>query len=234
MRTYKKRQPTLRHCVHCHAPFESAHKRRIYCGNSCSTLAYYARKAAITAAALPLAALPLPVTSATPILAEPAAAKGITLDWNGQNVAVLGGANLLAQFGSSVVKRLWEAFTEPTLPANLPHPALAERVADPLDWLPAGLLTGAAPRVSLPIPTLGQSFVFVQLTYLGHTLFYQPTQRVLLWRVMPGQMMTLEKAEHLALVAELPVYEELRPQPQPQLQPQLQLAQPVGRPQYLG
>jgi hypothetical protein len=67
--------------------------------------------------------------------------------------------------------------------------------------------------VSLPIPALKQSFVFVQLIYLGHTLFSQPTQQVLLWRVVPGQMIVLNKAEHLALVAELPVSEEPRPQP---------------------
>jgi hypothetical protein len=232
MRIYKKRLPTLRHCVHCHASFESAHKRRIYCGNSCSTLAYYARKAAAPATALPLAAPPLPVVAAARPLAEAPAPKGLTLDWNGQNLAVLGGASLLAQFGSSVVKRLWEAFTEPALPPKLPHLGLAERVADPLDWLPAGFLTGAAPRVSLPIPALGQALVFVQFTYLGHTLFYQPTQRVLLWRVGPGQLMALRKADHLALVAELPAYEEPRaqlPSPSP-----FSPVSPVGRPQHLG
>jgi hypothetical protein len=232
MRTYKKRQPTLRHCVHCHAPFESAHKRRIYCGNSCSTLAYYARKATATAADLPLAAVPRPLVAAASTLAEPPVSRGLTLDWSKQNFAVLGGALLLAQLGSRVVNRLWEAFTEPALPPAASHLALAERAADPLEWLPAGLLSSAAPRVSLPVPALGQSFVFVQLTYLGHTLFYQPSQRVLLWRVLPGQMVALRKAEQLALIAELPVYEEPRVLPQPPL-PAVS-GQPVGRPHHFG
>ena len=58
MRTYRKRPAEVRHCVHCQTPFESSHKRRIYCGNSCSTLAYYARKAAAQAADPTLGMLP--------------------------------------------------------------------------------------------------------------------------------------------------------------------------------
>jgi hypothetical protein len=207
MRTYRKRPSTLRHCAHCHAPFESGHKRRIYCGNSCSTLAYYARKAH---------AAPAPaqgsITLAAPALPTPGPGPGaqrLTLDWNKQNIAVLSAANFVAQVGANVGKRLWNAFTGPS--ASAPALPAAGQAADPLDWLPIGLLSSAAPRVTLELPGLNRSVVFVQLTYLGHTFFYQPTQRVLLWRAAPGQLMALITADQLALVTELPVYEETRP-----------------------
>ena len=41
---YRPRQPETRLCAHCHTPYSSAHKRRIYCGNSCANLASYARR----------------------------------------------------------------------------------------------------------------------------------------------------------------------------------------------
>ena len=224
MRTYRKRTPTLRHCVHCHAPFESAHKRRIYCGNSCSTLAYYARKAHAATANSPLPAAETALAGTVPPAAESPATNRLALDWNVQNFAVLGGASFLAQVGVSVSKRLLDAFLAPREAPRTPLPA--GRAIDPLDWLPVGLLTSAAPRVSLPIPALNQSFVCVQLTYLGHPFFYQPTHRVLLWQVAPGQFIAVLKAQQLALIAELPVYEEVRQLASP--------VRPVGTPKYVG
>lgn len=224
MRTYRKRTPTLRRCVHCHEAFESAHKRRIYCGNSCSTLAYYDRKARAASADSQLPATATTALAGASPTGPPAGAESLTLDWNGQNFALLSAANLVAQLGASVGKRLWDAFTGPSV-APAPLPA-AGRPADPLDWLPTGLLSSAAPRVTLELPALGRAFVFVQLSYLGHTLFYQPTERVLLWRVAPGQLLALLKAEQLALVAELPVHEAAAPVPA--------AGQPVRLPKFLG
>jgi len=190
--------------VHCAKPFESAHKRRIYCSHSCSTLAYYARKAqasptgATTPAQGPLSG-PVPPGGGA---STPAAQ---TLDWNLQNLAVLGTASALGQLGVSLGKKVVQAFSEP---AASPIPVAAARVLDPLDWLPTGLLTSDAPRVPLELPSLGQTFVFVQLRYLGHTLFYQPRRRALLWRVVPGQLLALLSPEHVAFVAEQTPYQE--------------------------
>ncbi|MGI4863389.1 MAG: hypothetical protein ACRYFZ_05655, partial [Janthinobacterium lividum] len=207
MRTYRKRVPQVRHCVHCGDAFESAHKRRIYCGNSCSTLAYYARQAhAGLGATPPPDPAAAPGDAALPTRGEPTAPAPLTLDWNRQNIAVLSVAAGLGQLGASLGKHVLDAFRQPSTPA--PTSLAPAARPDPLDWLPAGLLAGAAPRVTLELPALGQSFVFVQLSYLGHTLFYQPSQRVLLWRAAPGQLLALLNADHVALVAEQPLAPE--------------------------
>jgi hypothetical protein len=45
--------------------------------------------------------------------------------------------------------------------------------------------------------------VFLQLSYFGHTLYDQPTQRCLLWRVVPGQVLLVSSPAQLAAIAEL-------------------------------
>ena len=184
MRVYRRRAPEQRQCVHCAKPFESAHKRRIYCGNSCSTLAYYVRKARAAAASPSLspAEAETLLAGTSPPRREQVAPSRLTLDWSKPNFLLLSAANFVTQVGTGVAKRLWDAFTGPSPSAD--PPLATGRPADPLDWLPAGLLSRAAPRVSLALPALGQVLVFVHLTYLGHTLFYQPTQRVLC--IVPG------------------------------------------------
>jgi hypothetical protein len=42
----------------------------------------------------------------------------------------------------------------------------------------------------------------MQLQYLGHTLYYQPSERLLLWRTAPGKLMALRGSKEVALVAE--------------------------------
>jgi hypothetical protein len=64
--------------------------------------------------------------------------------------------------------------------------------------------------------------VFLQLAYFGHTLYYQPTQRCLLWKVAAGQYLPVFTAEQLAQVTEfVPVLQRsqiptLLPAPRPQ------------------
>lgn len=41
--SYRPRPPETKTCKHCGSTFESRHKRTIYCGSSCRTLAYNAR-----------------------------------------------------------------------------------------------------------------------------------------------------------------------------------------------
>jgi hypothetical protein len=49
---------------------------------------------------------------------------------------------------------------------------------------------------------LGRAVLFVELRYFGHLLYYQPSQRLLLWRAAPGKLQTLHGPADLALVAE--------------------------------
>jgi hypothetical protein len=123
-----------------------------------------------------------------------------TLDWSLQNFGVIGAAAALGTLSVKVGERVVESFKQPA-PAVLP-PVPPAQLVDPLSWLPPGLLTANAPRVPLELPALGKSVLFVQLQYLGHTLYYQPSQRLLLWRAAPGKLMALRGPEEVALVAE--------------------------------
>lgn len=55
----------------------------------------------------------------------------------------------------------------------------------------------------------------MQLQYLGHTLYYQPTQRLLLWRAAPGELRLLTGPEQVALMAEQIPSDSERQQPTP-------------------
>ncbi|RZK26789.1 MAG: hypothetical protein EOO63_14270, partial [Hymenobacter sp.] len=95
-----------------------------------------------------------------------------TLDWNLQNLAVLGTAAELSNLGIKVGERVVESFKQSSS-AALPLSAVPVlQLVDPLIWLPAGLLTANAPRVPLELPALGRSVPFVELRYLGHLLYY--------------------------------------------------------------
>jgi ribosomal protein S27AE len=199
---YHKVIPELRRCAHCTKEFLAAHASRIYCKSSCNTQAYERRKAVKKArteasttpaeAAQGLAAVPAP----TPLLRQ-------TLDWNLNNIALLGTASALGQLGVQLGTALFQLFTTRTKPTPVD---VAQR-PDPLSWLPAGLLTAAAPRVSLILPSLRRPLVFVELHYLGHVLYYQPRERLLLWRVVPGTLLALLSAEYVDGVAEQVPYQ---------------------------
>jgi hypothetical protein len=115
---------------------------------------------------------------------------------------VLGTAAALGNLGVKLGEKVVESFQQPGPAVLAPQPAAALQVVDPLSWLPAGLLTANAPRVPLELPALGRAVLFVELRYLGHVLYYQPSQRLLLWRAAPGKLQTLHGPAELALVAE--------------------------------
>jgi hypothetical protein len=130
-----------------------------------------------------------------------------TLDWNWNNIALLGTAYALGQLGVQLGVTLLQLFTTRTAPM----PAEVAQRPDPLSWLPAGLLSAAVPRVRLELPTLGRPCLFVELQYLGHVLYYQPRERLLLWRVVPGTSLALLSAEYVDAVAEQTPYQPARP-----------------------
>ncbi|NML67916.1 hypothetical protein HHL22_22170 [Hymenobacter sp. RP-2-7] len=183
---YRPRQPETRLCAHCHTPYSSAHKRRLYCGNSCANLASYARR--------PRSKAPQATPTLGAVPETPTPSVNLAASW--QNVAMLTGSHLAAKLVGVLGERLLGLFTPP--PAAQPLETL-----DPAHWLPAALLSAPAPRLELEMPWWDQPQVFLQLTYFGHTLYYQPRHRCLLWRVGPGQVLLLFSPEQLAAVAEL-------------------------------
>jgi hypothetical protein len=196
---YHKRPATTRTCVHCQETYQAIDRRRLYCSSSCKVQACKAKRRRRLAAKAQLAAPPKTATSPT-ISSAAATASPQTLAWNLQNMAVLGTAAALGNLGVKAGEQVVERFKRPSPPA--PTSAQTPELVDPLSWLPVGLLTAAAPRVPLEIGDSGQAVVFVQLQYLGHTLYYQPRQRVLLWRAAPGQLAPLGGPEDVAFVAE--------------------------------
>jgi hypothetical protein len=127
---YHKVVPQLRCCAFCNKEFWAADKRRIYCKSSCNTQAYTRRQTAakVLADAPPEAA---PATEGVPP-SLPAVKQ--TLDWNLNNIALLGTASALGQVGVELGKALLQLFTTRTPP---PPVAVAQR-PEPLNWLPAG------------------------------------------------------------------------------------------------
>jgi hypothetical protein len=195
---YRKRPATARICVHCHEAYEAVDRRRLYCGDSCKVQACKAKRRRRLAAKAPdLAAPSMPV--GTPPTPTPSPQ---TLDWNLQNLAVLGTAAALGNLSVKVGERVVESLKQPSPAALPPQPAPTLQLVDPLSWLPAGLLTANAPRVPLELLAQGRSVLFVELRYLGHTLYYQPSQRVLLWRAAPGKLQVLSGPDDVAYVAE--------------------------------
>jgi ribosomal protein S27AE len=195
---YHKVLPELRRCAHCNKEFLAAHARRIYCKSSCNTQAYERRQAAAEASTTPAEAAQglAAVSESTPLHKQ-------TLDWNLNNIALLGTASALGQLGVQLGTALFQLLTTRTKPTPVD---VAQR-PDPLSWLPAGLLTAAAPRVPLTLPSLRRPLVFVELHYLGHVLYYQPRERLLLWRVVPGTLLALLSAEYVDGVAEQVPYQ---------------------------
>lgn len=191
---YHKRPATTRTCVHCLEAYQAVDRRRLYCSSSCKVQACKAKRRRRLAAKGPTLAAPAPAaaTSATPLPQ--------TLDWSLQNFGVIGAASAFGTLGVKLGERMIESLTQPAVPALPPTPQ--PQLVDPLSWLPAGLLTGNAPRVSLPVGTTGQTITFVQLQYLGHLLYYQPTQRLLFWRAAPEDIRQLQGPDDVALMAE--------------------------------
>jgi hypothetical protein len=202
---YHKRLATTRICVHCHEAYQAVDRRRLYCSSSCKVQACKAKRRRRLAAKGPTLAAPISASpTPTPQLPQ-------SLSWDAQTVSVIGVASALGTIGVKMGERVIERFKQPSAPTLPPQLQLV----DPLSWLPAGLLTGDAPRVSITAHTTGQAAIFVQLQYLGHTLYYQPSQRLLIWRAAPGEMRQLSGPEDVALMAEQIPYGPTRADPGP-------------------
>lgn len=159
MRIYRKRAPEPRTCAHCGAPFECTHKRRIYCGNSCTTLACYARKAqrapGLQAPKAKLAAAePTPVTMATTF----------------NNVALMTSAVLLAD----VIKLGIDWLLTPAPQAG------------PSTWLPVELRTLRVPQQLLQHSSWEEPRLFRPLPYEGECYYYRAADELLLWLAPDG------------------------------------------------
>lgn len=160
MRVYRKRAPEQRTCAHCGASFESAHKRRIYCGNSCTTLACYARKAQRA-----------PGLLGPQAKSEPAEAAPVTLAANVSNVALLTSAVLLAD----VVKLGIDWLLTPAPQAG------------PSTWLPVELRTLMVPQRLLQHPSWQEPRFFRPLPYEGEVYYYRAADELLFWLAPDGQ-----------------------------------------------
>jgi len=197
---YHKRPATSRHCVHCHDAYQAVDRRRLYCSSSCKVQACKAkRRQRLAGKGTPLAALPT-------ALEAPGKPAPQTLAWNAQNLTVLGTAAALGNLGVKAGERVVASFKQPKPAAPVPAPL--PQLVEPLSWLPAGLLTASAPRVALESVSGGPTVTCVQLQYLGHTLYYQPSQRLLLWRAAPGNLKVLRSAADVAFVAEQVPYDD--------------------------
>lgn len=192
MRTYRKRASEVRQCVHCHTCFESNHKRRIYCGNSCSTLAYYARKAQ---AARPLTGLPAePAPTLSPAAAEPTSMPPpVTLALNAQNLALLTAGPLLAEGLKQAAQFVGK------LLAPAPH-------AGPSRWLPPLFRLLKQPLLPLLHPNWDEPRFFVPVPWKGTVFYYRAADDLLFWQAPGGEYLQLTReAEFQQLVTQLEI-----------------------------
>jgi ribosomal protein S27AE len=170
MRTYRKRASQSRTCVHSGESFESNHKRRIYCGNSCSTLAYYARKKQ----GLPPAEVSLtPSASEAAVLsAPPTEAAPVTLALNMTNVSLLTASSLLADGLKRGAQLVGEWLTPPPI--------------GPSTWLPAIFRLVKQPLVSCQFPGWDEPRFFVPVPWQGELFYYRASEDLLFWQAPDG------------------------------------------------
>ena len=201
--TYHKRPLQTRKCAHCRTKFESNHKSRLYCSQSCNTLAWRARQ------------VPKQAGSAAEQAPQPAGGGPATLGFSAQNVGVLA---LGAALGTAAVQgtaALWQQATQggsdlDVLRAEVRqlrqavqalHPALAP--APPpsvLSGLPTALRTAPAPRVPLQLGP-GDPVLAVRVEFHGQVLYHHEGQQLLVWEATPGTYLRLTKAEQLPQLA---------------------------------
>lgn len=194
--TYHKRSAVKRKCAHCDATFKSNHKSRLYCCQSCNTLAWRARHGH-TGAAKP-----------------PAPATGAALAFSAQTIGVvtLGAAlgSLAAQGGTYVAQQLFQGGSGLELlqtQVHQLHQHLGLAAAPPpaargAGFLPAALRAATAPRV--PIRVGDRRVPFVRLDYHGHVLYHDPEQGLVLWEEQPGQCHRVHSEQQLAALAATP------------------------------
>ena len=172
MRTYRKRPLQMRSCAHCHQAFESNHKRAIYCGNSCSTLAYYARKKQVLPPAEVSRTASAPESEAVALQAPPAKSAPMTLALNVTNVSVLAASSLVADGVKRMVQLVGEWLTPPP--------------QGPSTWLPVIFKLIKDPLVSFQFPGWGEPRFFVPVPWQGELFYYRAAQDLLFWQAPDG------------------------------------------------
>lgn len=158
--------------MHCHQAFESNHKRAIYCGNSCSTLAYNARKKQAQPPAEVALTAKATVSDPTTLQAPPPEAVPVTLALNMTNVSVLTASALLADGVKRVAQLVGEWLTPPPL--------------GPATWLPLLFKLLKQPLVSFQFPGWDEPRFFVQVPWQGEFFYYRAAQDLLFWQALDG------------------------------------------------
>lgn len=164
----------------------------MYCGNSCSTLAYYARRKLATLAAAPTPATLVttaPVGSAPPVEAAP-----VTLAGNLQNVAVVAAGVLLADAVKLAGKALGQWLT--------PAPSVPSPIR-PASWLPPIFQLTKRPLVSYEFPGWEEPRFFVPVPWEGETYYYRAAEDLLFWVAPNGACYPLKQADFVDLAARL-------------------------------
>jgi hypothetical protein len=208
---YRKRPATTRTCIHCHDPYEAVDRRRLYCSSSCKVQACKAKrrrrlaakanaKTALmtTSPSTALGAL-APMTSTGTIPSALSKEPTLQLRWSKSNATLLTLTSLAAQLTLRLGDAFVKSFTRPAATKPL--------LTDPLSWLPAAFVTHLPQRRELLLPLWSQARGCVELRYFGHTFFYQPVERCLLWEVMPEQYLVVLSPELIPQIAELTPYQ---------------------------
>ena len=185
--TYHKRPLQVRKCAHCRAKFETNHKSRLYCSNSCNTLAWRARQPA----------------------AEPAALAGAgegrgALALSAQNVGVLALGSAIGTAAVQGSTALWQHATQGGTPQDLllaEVRALRHDVARLGVPSAAGFLPDAVGALFGPMVPLrfGQRVLAcVRVEYEGHVLYHHAERRLLLCETAGGGYRQVASAPELA------------------------------------
>lgn len=195
--TYHKRPVETCKCAHCEAPFQSNHKSRLYCSQSCNTLAWRARQ-------------PPRTTGPAEQAPENVGGGPATLKLSAQNVGVLALGTALGTAAVQGSTALWQQATQGGSDLDLLraevrqlrqalqafHPGSPPSV---LHLLPEELRTATAPRVPLQ---LGQETVLaVRVEFHGQVLYHHEGRQLLVWEAAPGTYHRLTRAEQLSQLA---------------------------------
>jgi ribosomal protein S27AE len=173
---YHKVVPVARPCAFCGTEFLAAHRRRIYCSNSCNTRMCLARKG--RAAGAP------PAAGLASAASEPVK---VTLASNVQNWAMLA---FVPQVLGEVVQVLCNLFTP--------------RRAGPSTWLSAALQQLKGPLATLQHAEWEEPRFFVKISYASHTLYYRAQHELLVVREPDGSLRQLSTAAEFAALTAAP------------------------------
>jgi hypothetical protein len=210
---YRKRPATTRTCIHCQDSYEAVDRRRLYCSSSCKVQACKAKRrrrlaakaeakittsTTSTSQAAELGALVPSTTSGTPTTAG-SKVLPLQLTWSKSNAALLTLTALAAQLTLRLGDTFVKSFTRPAATKPL--------LPDPLHWLPAAFVTHLPQRKALALPLWSQARSCIELRYFGHTFYYQPVERCLLWEVVPDQYLVVLSPEQIPQITECTPYQ---------------------------